>query len=290
MVILKEPPVYLLAGTEQFLKEEALARIKSAFLDKGSGDFNFNVFSADSASAEKILECASTAPFLGRKRVVLVRRIEDFSTVDEKFILSYVRTPNRLTLFILETSQSNLNQGFFAEICKYARVILCKALKENQLYGWLKAQVEAKEKKIEQKAVQLLIDNLGNNLQALTCSLDNLILYIGEKETIALSDVEKLSGQRDVTASAFKLFDAVIVRDKEKSFQILDSLWKDGVNFPQILGALTHKIISERGRISPSLLERHLLDLQKTDSDIKAGRQNPKIALELLTARLLGLF
>ena len=289
MVILKEHPVYLLAGTEQFLKEETLARIKSAFLDKESGDFNFNVFSADSASAEKILECASTAPFLGRKRVVLVRRIEDFSAVDEKFILSYVRTPNRLTLLVLETSQSNLNQDFFAEICKYARVILCKPLKENQLYVWLKAQVEAKGKKIEQKALQLLIDNLGNNLQALTCSLDNLILYIGERETIVLSDVEKLVG-RDVTASAFELFDAVIIRDKEKSFQILDSLWKDGVSFPQILGALTHKFISERDRINSSLLERHLLDLQKTDSDIKAGRQNQRIALELLTARLLGLF
>lgn len=289
MVILKEPPVYLLAGTEQFLKEETLARIKSAFLDKESGDFNFNVFYAGSCALRQILECASTAPFLGRKRVVLVRRIEDFSAVDEKFILSYVRTPNRLTLLVLETSQSNLNQDFFAEICKYARVILCKPLKENQLYGWIKAQVEAKGKKIEQKALQLLIDNLGNNLQALTCSLDNLILYIGERETIVLSDVEKLVG-RDVTASAFELFDAVIIRDKEKSFQILDSLWKDGVSFPQILGALTHKFISERDRINSSLLERHLLDLQKTDSDIKAGRQNQRIALELLTARLLGLF
>jgi len=289
MVILKERPVYLLAGTEQFLKEETLARIKSAFLDKESGAFNFNVFSADSASAEKILECASTAPFLGRKRVVLVRRIEDFSAADEKFILSYVRTPNRLTLFVLETSQNNLNQGFFAEICKYARVILCNPLKDNQLYSWIKAQVEAKGKKIELKAVQLLIDNLGNNLQALVSSLDNLILYIGERETIVVSDVEKLVG-RDVTRSAFKLFDAVIVRDKEKSFQILDSLWKDGVSFPQILGALTHKFISERGRISSSLLKRHLLDLQKTDSDIKAGRQSQRIALELLTARLLGLF
>lgn len=290
MVILKEPPVYLLAGTEQFLKEEALARIKSAFLDKESGDFNFNVFYAGSSALKQILECASTAPFLGRKRVVLVRRIEDFSAADEKLILSYLRTPNRLTLLVLETSQSNLNQDFFTEICKYARVVLCKPLKENQLYGWIKAQVEAKGKKIEQKALQLLIENLGNNLQALASSLDNLILYIGERRTIALSDVEKLSGQRDVTRSAFKLFDAVIVRDKEKSFQILDSLWKDGVSFPQILGALTHKFISERGRINSSLLERHLLDLQKTDSDIKAGRQSPRIALELLTARLLGLF
>jgi DNA polymerase-3 subunit delta len=289
MVILKERPVYLLAGTEQFLKEEALARIKSAFLDKESGDFNFNVFYAGSCAIKEILECASTAPFLGRKRVVLVRRIEDFSAADEKLILSYVSSPNRLTALILETSQNNFNEDFFAEICKYARVILCNPLTEEQLYGWIKGQVEAKGKKIEEQALQLLVDNLGSNLQALASSLDNFILYIGERETIALSDVEKLSGQGDATRSAFKLFDAVVVRDKEKSFQILDSLWKDGVSFPQILGALAHKIISERVRIGPSLLKRHLLDLQKTDSDIKTGRQGPKIALELLTARLLGL-
>ena len=288
MVTLKDPPVYLLAGSEEFLKEKSLAEIKSTFLNKAYEDFNFNIFYAGSAAPEKILECAGTAPFLGRKRVVLVHRIEDFSASDEELILSYIKAPHKQTLLILETSQNNLKQNFFAEICKYAQVVFCKPLKENQVLDWLKGEVQARGKRIKEKAIRLLVSNLGNNLQALSSSLDNLVLYIGKEETIEAEAVEKLTGP-DLSASAFELFDAAIARDKEKAFRILDSLLKDGINSSQILGALAYKLTSDRGRVDAPFLERCLLELQKTDSDIKGGRQNQRIALELLLVKLLGL-
>ncbi|MCQ9208797.1 MAG: hypothetical protein NG712_05410, partial [Omnitrophica bacterium] len=84
MVILKDQPVILLAGSEHFLKEETLTRIKSTFLDQASRDFNFNVFYAGTTTLAAILECASTAPFLGRKRVVLVHQTEEFCSSDKK--------------------------------------------------------------------------------------------------------------------------------------------------------------------------------------------------------------
>lgn len=288
MVSLKDQPVYLLAGSEQFLKEKFLAKIKSTFLEKDSQDFNFNVFYAGTSPIEKALECAGTAPFLGRKRVVLMRQIEQLSVSGEKFILSYVKAPHKQTLLVLETSKTNLNSDFFSEICKYAQLIFCNPLKKPELLGWIKAQVEAQGKTIEKEAIQVLADNLGDSLQLLASAVDSLILYIGQKTKIEVGDVEKLVGP-DVNSSAFELFDALIVRDKQRSFQILDGLLKHGVNSSQILGALAHKVISGRSRMDDAFLERSLLDLQKTDSDIKTGRQGQKIALELLLARLLQL-
>ncbi|UCB56804.1 MAG: DNA polymerase III subunit delta [Candidatus Omnitrophota bacterium] len=289
MVSSREAPVYLLTGSEQFLKEENLTRIKSALLDAASRDFNFNVFYAGSCAVKKILECASTAPFLGSKRVVLVHRIEDFSASEEKLILSYVKVPNKVSVLILETSESNLKQRFFAEICRHARLIRCDPLKGRELVIWLKRQVAAKGKKIEEAALQLLLDTSRLSLQALAFSLDNLILYIGQKETITCADVEKLTGSDDMASSAFELYDAVIAGEKEKSFEVLESLWRDGVSFSQILGALSYKFILNRNRISSGRLKGYLLDLQNTDRDIKTSRQGQKIALELLTARLLNL-
>ena len=61
----------------------------------------------------------------------------------------------------------------------------------------------------------------------------------------------------------------------EKTLQTLDSLLKDGINSAQILGALTHKIISEKSALGAKGFTQFLRDLQKTDSDIKTGRQNP---------------
>lgn len=275
-----ERPVILLAGTEHFLKEESLAKIKSAFLDSASADFNFNVFYAGTQGAEKILECANTAPFLGKKRVVLVHQVEDLSVGDKRLILSYAQAPQKHTLLILETSQDYLNQGFWAEISQFAKVIFCQPVQGNQLLTWIRGFVQAQGKKIDEEALRLLVNNLGNSLQSLASALDNLILYIGEKEKIEADDVAMLVGP-DVDAGAFELFDAVFARNKKKAFQILDSLLKDGVSSAQILGALAYKVISESSR-------QHLLDLQKTDWDIKTGRQNQRIALELLVAKLLN--
>lgn len=289
MVNLLDQPVILLAGTEQFLKEEALARIKSTFLDKASREFNFNVFYATTGSAREVLECATTAPFLGRKRVVLVRQVEDFSASDKKLILSYVKAPYKSTLLLLETSEGNLYQNSLNEIRKYARVIFCRPLEGERLFAWIKKQAQARGKSIEEKAKNLLVDNLGSDLGLLSRTLDNLVLYIGQTQTIGLSDVEKLVGP-DFSTSAFELFDAVTLRNKEKAFQILESLLKEGINSSQILGALTHKIISERDRLNSSEFERLLQQLQETDSDIKRGKKEQRLALELLTTRLLGLF
>ena len=290
MVNLRTPLVILLAGSEQFLKQDALVRLKSAFLDRASGDFNFNVFYANSTPLEKVLECASTAPFLGRKRLVLVRGVEDFSASDKECILSFVKAGRiKHSLLILETAQSNLHDNFLNQIAKFARVIFCKPLEGRQLLTWVKAQVELKGKKIEKNAQTLLIENLGSSLKLLANSLDALSLYIGEKGTIEVEDVEKLVGP-DLSTSAFELFDACVAGDKERIFGILDSLFKDGINSSQILGAFAHKMISERNRIKPSLFEEVFLNLQKTDTAIKTGRQTQRLALELLMARLSGIF
>ena len=130
---------------------------------------------------------------------------------------------------------------------------------------------------------------MGNDLQLLSNALDNLTLYIGARGTIEASDVEKIVGP-DLTTSTFELFDAVCLGGKQKALGILENLFKEGISSSQILGALIYQLLSERNRFKPSQFECILQELQKTDSDIKAGRQDQRIALELLIVRLLGLF
>ncbi|NQS99642.1 MAG: DNA polymerase III subunit delta [Candidatus Omnitrophica bacterium] len=285
MVAFKDKPVILLAGTEDFLKDEILTEIKSAFLDKEFGDLNFNTFYAGSVSAEKILECARTSAFLGRKRIVFVRQVESLSASDKKLILSYVQTPHKQSLLVLETAVEYLKESFFAGISQYAEVIFCRPLQGIRLFGWVEKFAADRGKKIEKQAVKVLLNNLNNDLKLLASALRNLILYVGKKQKIELSDVEILVGP-DLTTNAFELFNAIEGKNRQRAFGILDSLLKDGVNSAQILGALAHKIISERNRLKS--FQQCLLNLQNTDSDIKSGRLNQRIALELLLTKLVS--
>ncbi|MCQ9208835.1 MAG: hypothetical protein NG712_05605, partial [Omnitrophica bacterium] len=98
------------------------------------------------------------------------------------------------------------------------------------------------------------------------------------------SDVEKLVGP-DLATSSFELFDAVVADNKNKAFSVLDSLFKDGVNSSQILGALAHQLISKGTSFQPTEVEAACGQLQRADADIKTGRHAPRLALELLTTR-----
>ncbi len=289
MVISKQSQTYLLAGTEEFLKQENLARLKSAYLKQGSADFNFNSFYAGSTSAKEVLECALTAPFLAEKRVVVVRGIEDFSKPDQEIIISYLNNPHRLTVFILETNQAEFNDNFLRKVSSLAEVVLCESLSQHQLSDWIDKQLKSWNKGIDAKAKKLLLENLDNNLELIENFLKSLSLYIGERQIIEITDVASLVGP-DVTTTAFELFDAVCVGSKKKALRLLDSLLKDNVNAAQILGALIYKLLYDKQKLDPAVFSQALCALEEADRNVKTGRQDARIALELLVVKLLGLF
>lgn len=279
-----EPQVYLLAGPEQFLQEENLTKLKTAFLTKGSAEFNFNVFYADTHSARQVLECAWSFPFLGGKRVVLTRDVERFSREDKEILLTYVKgRSSEHACLILQTAQTNLNQGFLLDVRKYARVIFCAPLKDRELSAWIRERIKENDKKITQEAEELLREYLGADLLRMSSVITNLVLYAGSREVIGRDDVVCLTGA-DLSANAFELFDAVSAGNAARALGILDALLKDAVHPAQILGAFAYKIIS--GKRDGSVFERRIKHLCSADRDIKSGR-NPRIVMELLIARLV---
>ncbi|MCW2278120.1 DNA polymerase III subunit delta [Heliophilum fasciatum] len=65
-------PVYILTGEDPFLLQELYGRLTAWFLAMPSGDFNFDRLEGDT-SAEALTELAQTPPFLGERRLVVVR-------------------------------------------------------------------------------------------------------------------------------------------------------------------------------------------------------------------------
>ena len=288
MVIVKQAPVYLLAGSEQLLRQRELARLKAAHLDRASGEFNFNLFFAGCDPVQKALESALTLPFLGSKRVVLLRLVENLSSEEQDCILSYLKAPSSQTILILETEKDDLREPFLNKLSSLSKIISCRPLEERETLGWIKQEAKARGKFIEDEAVRILVNNLGRDLGLLSNALEAAILYIGARATIKAQDVAKLVGP-DIKKSAFELFDAVVKHERKKSFGILDGLLKQGVSSAQILGALFYRLIARRSRIASGALDQALACFQETDRNIKSGRQTQRMALEILVVKLLGL-
>src|SRR5450759_1301917 len=86
-------PVYLIHGSEELLLERAVRRLRDRVASVADLDFNLEVFEADQASAEDVVNAANTMPFMSERRLVIVRAFEKMSSDEAGRIADYAKDP-----------------------------------------------------------------------------------------------------------------------------------------------------------------------------------------------------
>jgi DNA polymerase-3 subunit delta len=76
-------PVWLLAGEERLLRDQALVAITGAALAGGLAELNLDKFTAGEAPIDKVLAATRTVPMMAKKRVVIVRGLERWDSGGE---------------------------------------------------------------------------------------------------------------------------------------------------------------------------------------------------------------
>ncbi len=65
--------VYCLYGKETYLLQETVSRIRQAVVDEETKDFNLSVFDLEEDPLDQAITDAETFPFMGEKRLVIVK-------------------------------------------------------------------------------------------------------------------------------------------------------------------------------------------------------------------------
>jgi DNA polymerase III delta subunit len=68
------PSVYLLHGDDDLAISEFVARLREKLGDPSAADLNMQTFNGEGAELRALEEAASTAPFLARRRLIVVQR------------------------------------------------------------------------------------------------------------------------------------------------------------------------------------------------------------------------
>lgn len=91
---------------------------------------------------------------------------------------------------------------------------------------WARASLRGRQKEISEEALAELVSRVGPNSRQLNSEVDKLLVYVGDKARIELSDVETIC-IRNKTARAFALGDALGDRDLPRLLRRLDEeLWE----------------------------------------------------------------
>lgn len=185
----------------------------------------------------------ATSPSLfGGEKLVEITNVSQMSEDFLKDTLNYLESPEEETMVILHHSGGNRGKKLvdvFRASRKYL-LVEAKPLKTDaDKTSFVHYEFWAKEKKIEPKAVRLLIAAAGSDISELASACQQLIE--DGPETITEEVVDTYYGGR-TEVTAFKVSDAAVSGDSKQALRLLRHALDTGTEAIPLLGALSMRM------------------------------------------------
>ncbi|HEX9916796.1 MAG TPA: DNA polymerase III subunit delta [candidate division Zixibacteria bacterium] len=316
----KIEPTYHFTGEEEFLKNEAISKLIKLLVPDKLKDFNFNLLYASQVEIDQIINSCSTFPLNNPKRVVILYELEKLSPKGKEALLGFLPAVPKTTCLVLVSAKVKMDNKFYKELNQIATTVEFNPLYDNQIPDWIITRVKSYKMKLDQNALELLQNSVGNSLPNLANEIEKLYSFLGKRERITLEDVKTVVGQSKTT-NVFELANSVGWKDNKKSFSILGKLllagerpgtiiyWltqhfirlvktkgfsekKSGVPLSTYLGIRPFFVRDYKSQVQNFTwkeLEQALLFLHQADLEIKSNRLPNKLAMELLVYQLCNL-
>ncbi|MBY6035421.1 DNA polymerase III subunit delta [Fictibacillus nanhaiensis] len=245
-------PIYLIWGTELFLAEEAIRTLSSLLLPEEK-DFNFSLHNLDEISVQEVMEDAETMPFLGERRVVVMKNAvfltaaKDKTKIehDLKIFEQYLQNPAEYTTLVIVAPYEKLDERkkIVKQLKSQAEIVQVSQLSNDTAEKWLLKEAEHSSVTIEKEAIQLLLARLGTKMAILAKELEKMSLYVGKGGIITVKTVDNLVS-RTLEDDVFSLVDHVVHKRTELALRSFYDLMKQNQEPIQI-----HALITRQFRI-----------------------------------------
>jgi DNA polymerase III subunit delta len=316
----KLAPFYMFYGSNEFLLEKTLSKIKDSYIPEDARDFNQQVCYGGESSPSEIINMARTLPFMTSCRLIIVRRTEDFSTEQLNLFVPYLKGPVDSTCLIFVSLKTDFKKTFYKSLRDSGFAVQFQELKDSQVVPWIIRTAKEMEMNMDHKTGLYLQGLVGNRLQDLYSELTKLRLSYGPV-AVGEKDVSDLAIHSRMY-TVFELMDEFSVKNMEGALSILSRFLEeeDKRSGPiQLIGmfnrqigllmkakdltgrgetgkassvlgiphSLAQKCLNQAKCWSVSELERGITSLFDADRLLKSGSR-PKQVLENLILNMCG--
>ena len=318
-----EDLIYLFTGTSEIFIKNRMNRIIQSF---NKYEYTIIKYDMETTSLSTVLSDAITVPFLEELKIIILKNPKFLtksatSTKDEiKAMLKYLKSPCDSTLLIIDATNTVINQSneIYKMLKNVARIIDYPDPEEIELKGWIVRSFDANGIDIKDDALTLLLEYIGDDQARLSQEINKLSSYVGKGGTIRKEDI-KLLVPKNINNEIYLLIKAIINHDLALTNQIYDNLithTKDSLTifslisnkFKELLSTYrllkygysqsdiakfynvstgkAYYIVQEARAFKLSDLEFYIDKLAELDYQIKSGKLDKTIGLELLLLKL----
>jgi len=238
----KLSPFYLFYGSNEFLLERVLSRIRETFVPETSRDFNLRIFYGDKTEPADIIDTARSLPFMSDSRLIIVRRTESLSPAALESYIPYLDRPVESTCLIFISSKTDFKRKFYRKIRELGKAVNFKKLNDRQVIPWIKKTAKELDLNIEDQACAYLQQLVGNRLMDLHAELEKLSLSYGKK-IVGMEEVRAVAIFSRIY-TVFELMDEVSFKRCGESISVLNRFLEEEGNdgFLKVLGMLNRQI------------------------------------------------
>lgn len=247
---------YLFEGKENYLKEEALGKLKEKIILPQYINFNYEIFSGKDSSSTEIMESLWTLPFNGKYRLIVVKEADKLKEKDKEFLRKYLDNPVNTSCLVCIGEKFDKRKKFYRAFLKKGKVISFYPLWNNEVIEWIKRKVEKEGKKISPRAILYLKDKIGSDLYLLSREIEKLVIFIHPETTIKEEDIQEIASEGK-GKGVFDLTRAFREKNLMLSLSILSELLERGEDPLGIHSLLTRevrillRIKAKGGNLSP---------------------------------------
>ncbi len=305
--------VYLLYGSKEFEIDNEIKKIIN-----GANQMNISRYDLNNDDIKNVINDCETFSLFDDTKIVIADNAIMFtgsSNKDAEIIEKYLNNINKTTIliFIVHNEKIDSRKKITKLVTKNGKVI--EFNDEINIESFAKELL--KDYKINYQNLKLLLDRVGNNPLIIQNEIEKLKLYKDNKE-ISEEDIINVT-TKTVDINIFKLIDSIVKKEKDTAIEIYHEMLKVNEEPIKIIIMLANQfrimyqskellkkgysekdiastlqihpyrvklaIQNSKAYDSKSLL-KFLSDLADTDINIKSGKENKDLALELFILKL----
>lgn len=318
--------VYLFHGEDLVAVEEALDRLLREKIPPEVWELAVSRLEGETLAPGTLIECCLALPFLSPCRAVIVeglgRRLEE---KEGETFLSHLRDflphlPSTTLLIFRERIRLAATHPLVALVRPLGEVREFVPPKGRDLSLWIAQEVRRQGAEITPAACDLLASTVGTDTAVLRREVEKLVIYVGPQGTIDERLVGELASEARLS-DIFALVDAIGQRRRARAMLELRRLLQAGQHPLYILSMIVRqfrlllevkglppgerrpeqvahalgihpfvaeKVVHQAQRLQREELQRIYSRLVEVDREIKTGRRDGEVALELAVVEVTG--
>ncbi len=307
-------PVYLLYGSESYLKRLYKDKLRTAILSDGN-DMNYSYFEGKGVDTLKVKEAAETLPFFSEKRIIVIENSGLFKSQSD--LADYIREMPETTHIVFVESEVDKRNRLYKAVKDLGTISEMNSMDEANLKLWVATLLKQEQKRITEESILYLLGKTGTDMDNIGNEVEKLVCYTGDREIITSQDIEEvctsqISGKIFIMVEAIGnrrqkqaldlYYDLLALKEKPMSIMFLISrqfnillqvknLISLGFNnnaisdktglMPFTIG----KYVSQSKNFTEKILKEALTYCIDMEEQVKTGRMQDSIAVELIIVK-----